>query len=215
MEALRREALKTTVPDSQIKDTLDKLPFVNQKKADRLKVRTEIEEFTKMFNGGGVTVEPDTRRFMGGKLNKVKLGTSRANNDAGEILVPWLDPKNGYMKESARQTVFHEVGHSLETSRQSILDMALDFRTSRVTSNIPTKRKGAVKKAWTLKEAVLPDEFITPYVGRPYEVFGKDAATEVISVGVEHFSSPELMFRLYSIDRDHFHMILSLTRNTY
>jgi len=215
MEALRKEALKSTTSENQIKEALDKLPFVNQKKADRLKVRTEIKEFSKMFNGGGVTVDADTRRFMGGKITKVKLGTSRANNDAGEILVPWLDPKNSYMKKVAKQTVFHEVGHSLETVRQSILDMALDFRTSRVTSNIPTKSAKRVAKAWTLREAVLPDKFITPYVGRPYEMFGGDVATEVISVGVEHFAHPELMFRLYSIDRDHFHMILSLTRNAY
>ena len=42
-----------------------------------------------------------------------------------------------------------------------------------------------------------------------------DTATEIVSMGVEHFADPELMFRLYTIDPDHFHMILSMTRNTY
>ena len=93
--------------------------------------------------------------------------------------------------------------------------MSVGWRSSRVTSKIPTKAKTKVKRAWTLKEKVLPDEFIDPYVGRPYYQFGVDRATEVVSMGVEHFATPELMFRLYTIDPDHFHMILSLTRNVY
>ena len=42
-----------------------------------------------------------------------------------------------------------------------------------------------------------------------------DEATEVISMGAEHFSDPENMFRLYQADPEHFFMILSLTRTTY
>jgi SPP1 gp7 family putative phage head morphogenesis protein len=219
MAILRKETLKTTVTDKQIKERLDSIPFTNQKKADRLKVRSEVEEFAKIFNGGGVTVKSEGA--LDGQISKVKLGTSRANNNwKGEILVPFADPQNSYMELLSKQTVFHEIGHSLETSRKANLNMAVNWRTSRVTSNAPTKTK--VKKAWTLSEGVLPDEFITPYVGRPYRSRNRgykqgftDTATEVISMGVEHFASPELMFRLYSVDPDHFHMILSLTRNVY
>jgi len=216
MAILRKETLKSTVTDQQIKERLDSIPFTNQKKADRLKVRSEVEEFSKMFNGGGVTVKSDGA--LDGQITKVKLGTSRANNNyKGEILVPFVDPENSYMELLSKQTVFHEIGHSLETSRKANLNMAVNWRTSRVTSNITTKVK--VKKAWTLRESVLPDEFIAPYVGRPYRKGYSqgyaDTATEVISMGVEHFASPELMFRLYSVDPDHFHMILSLTRNVY
>ena len=219
MAILRKETLKTTVTDKQIKERLDSIPFTNQKKADRLKVRSEVEEFAKIFNGGGVTVKSEGA--LDGQISAVKLGTSRAkNNWKGEILVPFADPQNSYMELLSKQTVFHEIGHSLETSRKANLNMAVNWRTSRVISNAPTKTK--VKKAWTLSEGVLPDEFITPYVGRPYRSRNRgykqgftDTATEVISMGVEHFASPELMFRLYSVDPDHFHMILSLTRNVY
>ena len=99
--------------------------------------------------------------------------------------------------------------------------MAVGFRASKITSNIPTKSPREVKKAWTLSESVLPDEFISPYAGRPYRRYDHnldktvDTATEIVSMGVEHFADPELMFRLYTIDPDHFHMILSMTRNTY
>jgi len=219
MAILRKETLKTTVTNKQIKERLDSIPFTNQKKADRLKVRSEVEEFAKIFNGGGVTVKSEGA--LDGQISAVKLGTSRAKNTwKGEILVPFADPQNSYMDLLSKQTVFHEIGHSLETSRKANLSMAVNWRTSRVISNAPTKTK--VKKAWTLSEGVLPDEFITPYVGRPYRSRNKgykqgstDTATEVISMGVEHFASPELMFRLYSVDPDHFHMILSLTRNVY
>jgi len=219
MAILRKETLKTTVTDKQIKERLDSIPFTNQKKADRLKVRSEVEEFAKIFNGGGVTVKSEGA--LDGQISAVKLGTSRAkNNWKGEILVPFADPQNSYMELLSKQTVFHEIGPSLETSRKANLNMAVNWRTSRVISNAPTKTK--VKKAWTLSEGVLPDEFITPYVGRPYRSRNRgykqgftDTATEVISMGVEHFASPELMFRLYSVDPDHFHMILSLTRNVY
>ena len=214
MAVLRKELLKTNISDKTIKESLDKIPFVNKTKDLQLGVRKDIEEFAKMFNGGGVTVKP-ARLSDGGQLTKVKLGTSRAYNQLGEILVPFGDPTSVARTLKAKQTIFHEVGHSLEKITKHNLDMAVGWRTSRVTSNIPTKAKTKVKRAWTLKEKVLPDEFITPYVGRPYVQYGADRATEVISMGVEHFATPELMFRLYSVDPDHFHMILSLTRNTY
>jgi SPP1 gp7 family putative phage head morphogenesis protein len=214
MAVLRKELLKTNISDKTIKESLDKIPFTNQTKALQLGVRKEIEEFAKMFNGGGVTVK-QARLSDGGQLTKVKLGTSRAYNELGEILVPFGDPTSVSRTLKAKQTIFHEVGHSLEKITKDNLDIAVGWRTSRVTSNIPTKAKTKVKRAWTLKEKVLPDEFITPYVGRPYVRLGADRATEVVSMGVEHFATPELMFRLYSVDPDHFHMILSLTRNTY
>ena len=84
------------------------------------------------------------------------------------------------------------------------------------------------------RESVLADSFISPYVGRPYKQRTSvdrtpanqmpknlkpgqeyDSATEVISMGVEHFSDPESMFRLYQADPEHFYMILSLTRTVY
>jgi len=214
MAVLRKELLKTNISDKTIKESLDKIPFTNQTKALQLGVRKDIEEFAKMFNGGGVSVK-QARLSDGGQLTKVKLGTSRAYNELGEILVPFGDPTSVARTLKAKQTIFHEVGHSLEKITKNNLDMAVNWRTSRITSNIPTKAKTKVKRAWTLKEKVLPDEFISPYVGRPYVRFGSDRATEVVSMGVEHFATPELMFRLYSVDPDHFHMILSLTRNTY
>tara|TARA_R100000278_G_scaffold62580_1_gene50652 strand:+ start:31 stop:1389 length:1359 start_codon:yes stop_codon:yes gene_type:complete len=221
MAILRKELLETNVTNAEIKETLDKLPFRNKTRELQNKVRGQVEEFTKMFNGGGVTVNPNYA-VKDGKISKVKLGTSRANNDAlGEILVPFEDPELGYMDLSSKQTVFHEIGHSLEKVRKENLDMAVGFRTSKITDTVPTKSPREVKKAWTLKESVLPDDFISPYVGRPYRRYDRtlnktvDTATEVISMGVEHFADPELMFRLYTIDPDHFHMILSMTRNTY
>ena len=214
MAVLRKELLKTNVSNNSIKESLDKIPFVNKTKELQLGVRKDIEEFAKMFNGGGVTIKPE-RLSSGGQITKVKLGTSRAYNSLGEILVPFGDPTNVAKTLKAKQTIFHEVGHSLEKITNKNLDMSVGWRSSRVTSNIPTKAKTKVKRAWTLKEKVLPDEFIDPYVGRPYYQFGVDRATEVVSMGVEHFATPELMFRLYTIDPDHFHMILSLTRNVY
>ena len=221
MAILRKELLETNVTNAEIKETLDKLPFRNKTKALQAKVREEVEEFTKMFNGGGVTVNPNYA-VKDGKISKVKLGTSRANNDyLGEILVPFEDPKMAYKSLSSKQTVFHEIGHSLEKVRKENLDMAVGFRTSRVTSNVATKSSREVKRAWELSEQVLPDEFISPYAGRPYRKYSRDldktidTATEITSMGVEHFADPELMFRLYTVDPDHFHMILSMTRNTY
>ena len=57
------------------------------------------------------------------------------------------------------------------------------------------------------------DTNIIPKGVKAGEIF--DEATEVISMGAEHFSDPENMFRLYQADPDHFYMILSLTRTTY
>lgn len=113
MAVLRKELLKTNISDKTIKESLDKIPFVNKTKDLQLGVRKDIEEFAKMFNGGGVTVKP-ARLSDGGQLTKVKLGTSRAYNQLGEILVPFGDPTSVARTLKAKQTIFHEVGHSLE-----------------------------------------------------------------------------------------------------
>ena len=68
------------------------------------------------------------------EITKVNLGTSRAhNNYKGEILVPFADPQNSYMELLSKQTVFHEIGHSLETSRKANLNMAVNWSSTCVS----------------------------------------------------------------------------------
>ena len=115
------------------------------------------------------------------------------------------------------------------------LSMAVAFRNNRVKSMTPVspkKLKGTITGGYDEAEKVLADSFIYPYAGRPYRRqvtrFNRDKvpsgfdvgdvydeATEIISMGAEHFIDEAAMFRLYQADPDHFYMMMSLTRTQY
>ena len=190
-----------------------------------------------MFNGGGITKRGRKIKFRPNQIDTVKIASGRAHNTSsgrGGSLIKVPAESTGYFGENdVRATVFHEAAHSLEGFNEKNASLAIAFRNNRVKSLTPVspkKLKGTISDGYYLREAVLEDSFISPYVGRPYrtssmdtnlipkgvkagEIF--DEATEVISMGAEHFSDPENMFRLYQADPDHFYMILSLTRTTY
>jgi hypothetical protein len=107
------------------------------------------------------------------------------------------------------QTLYHEYGHHLEFSREDYAEAARQWVQSRATSTTPVRLKTLVPgSGYGPDEKAFPDKFINPYVGKWYG----DGSTEVISMGLEQFATPELMQRFYENDPDHFFLILGMLR---
>ena len=212
MKSLRQQLLKTNVSDAQIKEAVDGITFKGSNKAMREKVRAEVEEYARMFNGGAV--------FKQGQesITEITLSKGRGSNGGGRIRVRFDDAERK-RAGSAKANVFHELTHSLEDQRPELLQQAVAFRDSRVTSQ-RTVKISTLKGGWGQQQQVLPDEFHHPYAGRPYRYkrgpnAGKDRSTEILTMGAEMFATPEMMLEFYAKDPEHFKMILSLTRLTF
>lgn len=60
-------------------------------------------------------------------------------------------------------------------------------------------------------EVALEDTFVDPYVGKQYP----DLASEVLSMGLEHFSSEKLLTRLYTQDPEHVFLTLGALKTMH
>lgn len=109
-------------------------------------------------------------------------------------------------------TIFHEMGHHLEHDER-VAKAARDFRDRRATGPIQPLRDlyddPEKRKKIPAGEVVVPDSFVSPYVGRVYPLHGR---TEVVSVGLSHFATAGDMLSLYEQDKEHFQFIVGLIR---
>lgn len=108
-----------------------------------------------------------------------------------------------------RATFFHELGHFVEFESESARAAAESFIRARATSDEMLSMNDLVPEmggTYGDDEFAYPGSFIHPYVGVVYE----NGATEVISMGLERFSSPERMLQFYKQDQEHFALILGI-----
>jgi hypothetical protein len=109
-------------------------------------------------------------------------------------------------KSERSSVILHEVGHHLEYSNPELLISANNFLQNRSTGKTQTLRKITGSKSFKPDEVALIGSFIDPYVGKLY----KSGATEVISMGLERFSTPREMKKFKDKDPEHFHYILGV-----
>ena len=216
MKNLRSQLLKTDLSNAEIKKTVDAIKMTGSNAANRAVVREQVEEFARIFNGGGLLAKGKEH------ITEIKLIKGRASNGKGRMTTN-IDDSYKKRKGSAKATTFHEITHSLEHQRPELLQQAVAFRDSRVTSQ-RTVKISTLKGGFGQQQQVLPDEFHHPYTGRPYRtVVGKDGrrnvyedrSTEILTMGTQMFATPEMMLEFYAKDPEHFKMILSLTRLTF
>lgn len=105
-----------------------------------------------------------------------------------------------YSQFELKETLLHEFGHHWEYTDPVARAAAYEWRAARATSGLPELFLG---------EEVLPDHFISPYVGRFYP---DNDATEVLSMGLQYLSNPEYMVELMLGDMEHFHLMMGLLR---
>jgi hypothetical protein len=130
-------------------------------------------------------------------LKDVVMGKGRAYASPAGLLV---------YRQSANSTLYHEFAHHIEFSDNGLLSAAKDWR-NRKAGNGKLQRLSDLtqNKGYGDDEVALADSYLIEYVGK---VYPDQAATEVVSVGLEHFSTAEGMLRLRSEAKDHFDFVL-------
>lgn len=140
---------------------------------------------------GFLKAKKDNRAYFDAKKGYINIGNK-------------LEINNG---NKGKQTIWHEMGHAIEHENLEIAKAAKSFVESRSSSDRPKPLNDLVKGAkYGEHELAYPDSFIHPYVGRAYPT----DSTEVVSVGMEHFTDGQSMSKLYSADPEHFHFILGV-----
>jgi SPP1 gp7 family putative phage head morphogenesis protein len=159
-------------------------------------IKSVVQDFARIVGGRGV-----------GMISKIARISDRANADpiAGVLNVG----KNGTANR-AREVVFHELAHFIEFENPSIGAAAIEWVKSRATGPLTKLADLAPANGYDDDEVAYPDRFIDPYIGKSY---GAAYFTEVVSMGVEHFASPEMMEKLYLADPEHFEFILGVLAN--
>jgi hypothetical protein len=157
---------------------------------DRFIVAMSSTEFFQMTRGTGSKT-----------LDKFKLDKDRAYADRmGKSVNIGFD--------TTPSVIWHELGHHFEFEDSRIEKAAKEWRDARAIDEAKKLNDLDSSRRYKESEYAKPDHFISAYVGKVYP----DGSTEVVSMGLERFSSPELMAQLYSEDREHFKFILGLIK---
>lgn len=199
----REELIRTGLPKKDAEALADAIPVslqppVNGSKKMLLPAKAEAvlkEAMTEFY-----------RITMGGGSDKIKS-------------IGWEDPrghvnqKTGFFNVGNRLSpalVFHELGHFAEGPAERSRHNAF-IRNRGVPPGDLEQLVGYDPGEVASKGS--GDKFIDPYVAKYYgppllfkdQYLGWDYYdTEVLSMGLEYFSSPELMLELYQKDREHF-----------
>lgn len=108
-----------------------------------------------------------------------------------------------------KRTFFHELAHLLEDDPK-VLAAAQAFLESRRESSEPVPLRQLIPGSnYGSNEVAYKDSFFDPYVGKHYS-----NATEVLSMGLQMLSSPELLAELQVKDPEHFAFVVGLCATT-
>ncbi len=181
------------VSKEELKDFRDKLYIY-----DVVKKRPDLETI--------INATEEVYSLSGGKVKRTLVhidgsGDERAYaNQGGKE----LNVGTAVGRKDLKETVYHEAGHHVEYSDKSIKEGSRDWLESRATSYTPKSLNEITgHKSYGDHEVALPDNFINPYVGKIYGDRG--ASTEVVSMGLEHFTSGLKMRELLEKDPEHFY----------
>lgn len=126
-------------------------------------------------------------RFLRGRVEKLKIVTTE-NKRAWAMIGGHGEP--GLIavgKNFDKRVLWHEMGHHVEAD-PAALAAAKYFIRYRATSPIPQKLNDLLPGSnYEEHEIAFIDHFFDPYAGKDYA----QGATEIFSMGVEAFSSPE------------------------
>jgi hypothetical protein len=145
-------------------------------------IRAEMDDFAAITNGKGLK-----------NLKSIDYLDKRAYNNFGKINIG--ESRN---RVGMKQTIFHEMGHSVEFDNPKLFAAGMDFVLSRATGKMKLLDDIVAHKGYG-EEMAYPDKFFDPYVGKTYP-----NSTEVYSMGLQQLISPSAAKELYRKDPNHF-----------
>lgn len=232
MGEIREEMLVPTVPQYVIDKAISRVMVGGFGVNGDRQVLDNLKEFARMFNGRGLGDEP----AVGGENKGIRLTTVSRTPEANPRA--HANTKLGLVRlnePNFQKTAFHEFAHIIESQNPSVLRYAESWRNGRAFSaeQIPSERPGLAmasvpsgQSVVRLKEMApnlnygpnevgMLDRYIDPYMGRYYpKTSSMPPSTEVISVGVQHFSSVNDMVRLYRSHPDLFEFVVGMATST-
>lgn len=151
--------------------------------AEQQYISRSAKNLLKTINYSEEAVREDLAQFYrlaSGKLDRVSLGYMGCKRASA-----YLSTKIIYIDDQfSKYSLFHELGHMLEV-QDSYRAAAQHFIKKRKQEN---------------------SEFYDDYVGHTYN----DGCTEVFSMGMQQFSTPERLYSLYKSDREMFYMMVGV-----
>jgi hypothetical protein len=106
-------------------------------------------------------------------------------------------------------TVVHELGHWLEDNNNAVRNAANKFLNSRTVG----EKAAEIGPGYGVTEFAKKDKFLTPYMGRIYEGGRQGAPTEIVSMGLQHFTKSTAI--LAEEDPGYFNFIYNLLRGKF
>lgn len=192
MEDFRLRLISEGLPRTEAKNILDSIDFDTD----------SIESINKSLTGNFTKLDLDDaiiefQQLTGGKSgSSLKLVKKSFFGDGRVYATLQGDLSIGSNPDKA--TIFHELGHHVEFESAATVTAAKSWIRSRSLGE-PKKLNELTNDPYPDEEIAYPDKFIKPYVGKIYP-----DATEVVSVGMEHFTSGRKMLELYEKDSEHF-----------
>jgi hypothetical protein len=193
LELIRSDLLSTGLSQEQAEEMMShvKVQKAGVKLGERERYATinSATEFLRLTNGVG-----------GSSLKSIVKTAKRAYSSmrSGKV-------NTGY---GSRRDIFHEIAHLAEHETDTS-QKHKDWVLSRATGGLTSLRRLTGQKEYAASETAYPDKFVSPYVGKFYP-----DATEVLSVGLEHFSSPSAMLDLFTEDKQHFNLVIDFLKET-
>ena len=137
------------------------------------------------------------------RLKEIRLLPERSSADIKAGIIT-IDSRNG--PDRQRASVFHEMGHFLERQSPDNIKKANDFVLSKATGPKELLSKIMNDNRYGPSESAYPGNFLNAYVGKTY----LSGATEVISVGLEHFVSPLALSKFFKAAPDHMELVAGM-----
>jgi hypothetical protein len=113
-------------------------------------------------------------------------------------------------RPASAMALLHELGHALEASVPEVDAAARAWRDARCLGSglsfEPQSLALVTGVAYAPDEVARLDHFVDPYVGRVYG----DAASEVVSMGLQHFATSRTLLRFALSDLEHFFLLVGV-----
>ena len=134
-----------------------------------------------------------------GTLDKIEIDKYRAlaSRSRKSITFNGSNPEN----------LFHEMGHHVEYAAHNVdLRVGEQFIKGRATGKPKRLSTLSPGHGYGPGEMAYPDRFVDPYVGKT----SANGTSEVISMGLQFFSSPTLLSELAKKDPDHLALVVGM-----
>jgi SPP1 gp7 family putative phage head morphogenesis protein len=187
---------------------------------NKKRMLADAQEYARMFKGEGLKPSQGTQWAPAVKIIQQDIGDVRGFNVVGEGLV------HIPIGERGKAVLFHEIGHTVEAQRPWLGRWAREWSKNKAYSaNHPSLQKQVVENVlegkpryklndmipfsgYNEQETAWADNYLSPYMGKQYTNDKGYISTEVWTMAMEQFATPDSMAGLYQKHPDLFRAVV-------